>query len=149
MGTLESVLEILAPLNEKNRFAILGYRGMGFSRMSHFPGGTRLLQADDANLRRAVSFTRSLASSFGGSTPTHQAPLAGLQYPVDAIILISDGQPDSDPGNIVADVSRLNRRLGKEIHTVALGDYTSDMDLVLFLQELAKRNGGDFVGVSR
>ncbi len=65
------------------------------------------------------------------------------------MILISDGAPDGNPSSIVADVTRLNARLRKEIHTVALGDYTSDRDLVLFLQELARRNGGDFVGVSR
>ena len=65
------------------------------------------------------------------------------------MILISDGAPDGNPGQIVEDITRLNRRLNREIHTVALGDYTGDRDLVLFLQALARRNGGDFVGMSR
>ena len=34
-------------------------------------------------------------------------------------------------------------------HTVAIGDYTQNRGLVMFLQTLARQNGGDFVGVSR
>lgn len=146
---VRSVLEILAPLDDGNQFAILGYSGMGSTRVMTFPRGSRLLPATADNLRQAVAFTRSLASNFGGSTPTHGALLRAMQYPADAVILISDGAPDGNPGQIVNDVSHLNTRLRKEIHTVALGDYTSDRDLVLFLQELARRNGGDFVGMSR
>ena len=36
-----------------------------------------------------------------------------------------------------------------EIHTVAIGDYTHNRNLVLFMQTLARLNNGDFVGVSR
>jgi uncharacterized protein with von Willebrand factor type A (vWA) domain len=146
---IRSVLEILQPLDETNAFAILGYSGMGTTRVMTFPRGIRLADGTSENLAEAAAFTRRLASNFGGSTPTHGALLRALQYPADAVILISDGAPDGDPSGIVSDVTRLNARLRKEIHTVALGDYTSDRDLVLFLQELARRNGGDFVGVSR
>lgn len=146
---IRSVLEILQPLDETNEFAILGYSGMGATRIMTFPRGTRMLPGTAENLSRAVDFTRSLASNFGGSTPTHGALLRALQYPADSVILISDGAPDGSPTQIITDVTRLNRRLGKEIHTVALGDYTSDRDLVLFLQGLARRNDGDFVGMSR
>lgn len=146
---VRSVLEILQPLDESNAFAILGYSGMGSTRIMTFPRGTRLASGTADNLSRAASFTRSLASNFGGSTPTHGALLRALQYPADAVILISDGAPDGNPAAIIEDISRLNARLRKEIHTVALGDYTSDRDLVLFLQGLARRNGGDFVGMSR
>jgi hypothetical protein len=146
---IRSVLEVLQPLEEDNQFAILGYSGMGSTRVMAFPRGARLADGTASNLNQAASFTRSLAANFGGSTPTHGALLRALQYPADAIILMSDGAPDGDPGDIVEDVTRLNARLRKEIHTVALGDYTSDRDLVLFLQDLARRNGGDFVGMSR
>ncbi|MEM1412254.1 MAG: hypothetical protein AAGH19_07835 [Pseudomonadota bacterium] len=146
---IRSVLEILQPLDAENEFAILGYSGMGSTRVMTFPRGTRLATGTADNLSRGASFTRSLASNFGGSTPTHGALLRALQYPADAVILISDGAPDGNPASIIEDVTRLNARLRKEIHTVALGDYTSDRDLVLFLQGLARRNGGDFVGVSR
>jgi hypothetical protein len=36
-----------------------------------------------------------------------------------------------------------------EIHTVAIGDYTANRSLVMFMQTLAKQNNGDFAGVSR
>ena len=72
-----------------------------------------------------------------------------MQYPADAIILMSDGEPDNAPGFIVQDVTSLNRRENKEIHTVAIGDYTQNRGLVMFLQTLARQNNGDFVGVSR
>jgi len=146
---VRSVLEILQPLDDSNEFAILGYSGLGSTRIMSFPRSSSLLPGSASNLRQAVDFTQGLASNFGGSTPTHGALLRALQYPADAVILMSDGAPDGNPAQIIEDVTRLNRRLGKEIHTVALGDYTSDRDLVLFLQELARRNGGDFVGVSR
>jgi len=146
---VRSVLEVLQPLDESNEFAILGYSGMGSTRVMSFPRGGRLVPATAANLSDAAAFTRSLAGNFGGSTPTHGALLRALQYPAEAVILISDGAPDGSPTQIVQDVTRLNQRLRKEIHTVALGDYTNDRDLVIFLQDLARRNGGDFVGVSR
>jgi hypothetical protein len=148
---IDAVLEVLEPLGPDNRFAILGYSGMGTARLEAFPGGSRLLDGTPDNLRRAAAFTRGLANDFGGSTPTHRALLNALQYDVEAIILLSDGEPDGAPSQIVNDITRLNRRIGKEIHTVALGNYTSpkQKNLVLFLQQLAARNNGDFVGVSR
>ncbi|MCJ7815285.1 MAG: VWA domain-containing protein, partial [Xanthomonadales bacterium] len=86
---------------------------------------------------------------FAGSTPTHYAVLSAMQYPSKAIILLSDGEPDNAPGFIIQDIAGLNRYENKEIHTVAIGDYTQNRGLVMFLQTLARQNGGDFVGVSR
>ena len=91
----------------------------------------------------------SLARRFSGSTPTHYALLSALQYPAEAVILLSDGEPDNSPGFIIQDITGLNRYQSKEIHTVAIGDYTQNRGLVMFLQTLARQNGGDFVGVSR
>ena len=72
-----------------------------------------------------------------------------MEYSADSIILMSDGEPDNTPAFIIQEISRINRFGNKEIHTVAIGDYTQNRGLVMFLQELAKQNGGDFVGVSR
>ena len=47
-----------------------------------------------------------------------------MQYPADTIILMSDGEPDNAPGFIIQDITGLNRYENKEIHTVAIGDYT-------------------------
>jgi uncharacterized protein with von Willebrand factor type A (vWA) domain len=114
-----------------------------------YPDRSGLTQGTAANIGDAKNFVLSLARRFSGSTPTHYALLSALQYPADAIILLSDGEPDNAPGFILQDVTGLNRYQEKEIHTVAIGDYTQNRGLVMFLQTLANQNGGDFVGVSR
>jgi hypothetical protein len=146
---VKSVLEVLDPLDETNEFAIIGYQGNPSPVLWAFPEGGGLLQATQKNLDKARDFTRSLARRFAGSTPTHYAVLSAMQYPADAIILMSDGEPDNAPGFIIQDINGLNRYENKEIHTVAIGEYTKNRGLVQFLQTLAKQNGGDFVGVSR
>ena len=82
---VRSVLEVLAPLDADNQFAILGYSGMGSTRIMTFPRGSRLSPGTAANLNQAATFTRNLASNFGGSTPTHGALLRALQYPAEAV----------------------------------------------------------------
>jgi hypothetical protein len=146
---IKSVLEVLEPLDESNEFAIVGYQGNPSPVLWNYPDGSDLIQATPENLEVARAFTESLARRFSGSTPTHYALLSALQYPAKSIILMSDGEPDNSPGFIIQDIASLNRYEQKEIHTVAIGDYTQNRGLVMFLQELAAQNGGDFVGVSR
>lgn len=146
---VQSVLEVLDPLDASNEFAIIGYQGNPSPVLWTFPEHTGLVQATPDNLRQARDFVLSLGRRFAGSTPTHYALLAAMQYPADAVILMSDGEPDNAPGFIVQDITGANRYERKEIHTVAIGDYTQNRGLVMFLQTLALRNGGDFVGVSR
>jgi len=145
---IKSVLEVLDPLDATNEFAIIGYQGNPAPVLWSFPE-RGLIQGTPENLDSARDFTRSLARRFSGSTPTHYAILAAMQYPADAIVLMSDGEPDNAPGFILQDVAGLNRYEQKEIHTVAIGDYTHNRGLVMFLQTLAGQNAGDFVGVSR
>jgi hypothetical protein len=145
---IKSVLEVLDPLDSSNEFAIIGYQGNPAPVLWTYPD-RGLAQGTPANLDTAREFTRSLARRFSGSTPTHYALLSALQYPADAVILMSDGEPDNSPGFIIQDIATLNRYEQKEIHTVAIGDYTQNRGLVMFLQTLAHQNGGDFVGVSR
>ena len=146
---IESVLEILKPLNETNQFAIVGYHGNPQPVLWSFPNGNRLLPATKENLELAKSFTQSLVRKFVGSTPTHFALQAALEYPTSSIILMSDGEPNSPPGFIIENVTQLNQFRRTEIHTVAIGQYTHNRNLVLFMQTLARLNGGDFVGVSK
>lgn len=146
---IESVLDILEPLNESNTFAIVGYQGTPEPELWQFPGNGQLLQATPENLRQAQEFTRGLARKFFGSTPTHFALQAALEYPTSAVILMSDGEPNSPPGFIIENISTANQFRQTELHTVAIGDYTHNRNLVLFLQTLSRLNNGDFVGVSR
>ena len=146
---VRSVLELLEPLDETNQFAIVGYHGNPQPVLWSFPNETKLLPATEENLKLAEAFTHSLVRKFVGSTPTHFALQAALEYPSSAVILMSDGEPNSPPGFIIENISGLNQFRRTEIHTVAIGDYTHNRNLVLFMQTLARVNGGDFVGVSR
>lgn len=146
---VESVLEILKPLDESNSFAIIGYHGNPQPVLWRFPTGNKLLSANKENLELADAFVHSLVRKFVGSTPTHFALQAALEYPSSAVILMSDGEPNTPPGFIIENITRMNQFRQTEIHTVAIGDYTHNRNLVLFMQTLARLNRGDFVGVSR
>jgi hypothetical protein len=146
---VRSIKEILKPLDETNQFAIIGYHGNPQPVLWSFPNENKLLPATEENLQLADAFTHSLVRKFVGSTPTHFALQAALEYPSSAIILMSDGEPNSPPGFIIENIAQLNQFRQTEIHTVAIGDYTHNRNLVLFMQTLARVNGGDFVGVSR
>jgi Mg-chelatase subunit ChlD len=146
---LQSVLEMFSPLNDTNQLAIVGYQGDPSPVLWNYPDRDHLMQATPENLRQAREFVTGLARRFAGSTPTHAAIQAAMEYNADAIILLSDGQPDTNPAFIIQDITAQNRFQDTEIHTVAVGDYTSNRALVMFLQTLAERNGGNFVGVSR
>lgn len=146
---IQSVKDLLAPLDERNEFAIIGYQGNPEHTLWRFPPSSSLLTATPENLREAQVFTESLSRRFFGSTPTYFALQAALEYPASAIILMSDGEPNSPPGFIIERISSLNQFRQTEIHSVAIGDYTHNRSLVLFLQTLSRLNSGDFVGVSR
>jgi hypothetical protein len=146
---VNSVLEILEPLDESNEFAIIGYHGNPQPVLWSFPNGRKLVPATKENLQLADTFTHSLVRKFVGSTPTHFALQAALEYPASAIILMSDGEPNTPPGFIIESITQLNQFRQTEIHSVAIGQYTHNRNLVLFMQTLARLNGGDFVGVSR
>jgi len=145
----KTVLELLQPLDESNRLAIVGFQGDPSPVLWNYPNRNELMKATPENLRQAKEFAIGLTSRFAGSTPTHAALRAALDYKADAIILLSDGQPDENPAYIIQDISNNNRYSKVEVHTVAIGDYTSNRSLVMFMQTLAKQNHGDFVGVSR
>ena len=146
---VDSVLEMLEPLDDSNEFAIIGYQGTPAPTLWSFPDHSGLARGTADQLQAARNFVLSLARRFAGSTPTHYALLGALQYPAEAVILLSDGEPDNSPGFILRDIGGLNRFENREIHTVAIGDYTQNRGLVTFLQTLARQNNGDFVGVSR
>jgi Mg-chelatase subunit ChlD len=143
----QALNEILGQMRPDNRFAIIGYRGG--PTYDSFPSNGQLVRADSATLNAARGFVNGLPSRFGGGTPTQGALIRTLNLRPEAIILMSDGAPDDGrPGAIIRNVTLRNRGRA-EIHTVAIGDYTSDKKLTIFLQELANQNGGEFVGRSR
>jgi hypothetical protein len=136
--------EIVSQMDDTNRFVIIGYRGG--PTFESFPRSGTMERASPNMIAGAVQYVDSLPRRFGGGTPTQTALLRAMNLRPRAIILISDGAPDDGaPGSIIRNITRRNRG-ASEIHTVAIGDYTRDKNLTLFLQELATNNNGDFVG---
>lgn len=139
--------EIVDQMKSDNRFVIIGYRGG--PTFDSFPRNGQMSIASRSMVAGAKDFIARLPSRFGGGTPTQNAMVRALNMKPEAIILISDGAPDDgSPRAIVTNLTKRNRGRA-EIHTVAIGDYTENKSLTLFLQELANRNRGDFVGRAR
>lgn len=146
-NVVSALEEIMGQMKPDNEFVIIGYRGG--PTYDSYPGGGGLTSVNASSLSGAQSFIESMPRRFGGGTPTQSALIRALNLRPGAIILLSDGAPDDGrPGKIITNITRRNR-YGAEIHTVAIGEYTQNKRLTLFLQELANRNKGDFVGRAR
>lgn len=146
---VDTIDRLLKPMEDDIQLTIIGFNApFGAPELHPWTRGGELVAMTPEGKRKAVNYAQQLAQGFAGKTPTHAALREALRYPVEAIILLSDGAPtDNDMEVIIDDVTRSNGGR-KEIHCVALGDYNKLPQLVLFLQELARRNGGDFTGVS-
>ncbi|MEM9740521.1 MAG: VWA domain-containing protein [Pseudomonadota bacterium] len=142
-----AINEILDQMKPDNRFVIIGYRGG--PTFDLYPRSGNLVAANAPTLSDARNFVNGMARRFGGGTPTQTALMRAINSNSDAIILMSDGAPDDgNTSDIVRNITTINRGRA-EIHTVAIGDYTDDRRLTLFLQALARNNRGDFVGRAR
>jgi Mg-chelatase subunit ChlD len=142
---VSTVLEIIEPFNKDVRFAILGFQNDDVSVF--WPQvALRMAIADDKTKLEAQKLIRAFPGMLSGGTPTRNALRLALNYNPDAIILVSDGQPDEHPDSVVEAITALNTKK-IEINTVAVGDYLKNSVLIKFLNDLAKRNRGQFVGV--
>lgn len=137
---------IISAMNKDYKLQVIGYQNDS-DIISWKP--PYALQSMDANGKvLAKKFIGSIISKFSGGTPTYAALQEALKYDVESIILMTDGAPtDKKSVEIINIITSANSN-NKEIHTIALGDYTSAPVLTDFLQTLAKRNRGGFIGVS-
>ncbi len=143
-----TIARILKPMKARNRVQIIGFQGKSSSPVIHrwLPPG-QMAPMDPAGKMRALRYAQSLEARYGDLTPTHAALIEALRYPAQAIVLLTDGSPNTNPRVIIDDITRRNAGR-KEIHTVAIGEYWSNRKMVDFLSILAKRNRGDFTGVA-
>lgn len=144
---VKTVTRVLEPMKDENQIQIIGYQGED-PKLHSWRTPHHLADMDSSSKQSALRWAEGLAQAFDGGTPTHTALIEALQYPAEAVILLTDGAPnDSEPAEIIRDITARNGG-DKEIHTVALGEYRSDPKLVAFLEDLAKANNGGFVGVA-
>lgn len=138
---------IIEPLGPSNKIGVIGFGGNS-GVLDYWPSKGKTLSMTSANKANLRRYAAGLPSKFGGSTPTETALDEALKYNSDAIVLLSDGKPNTLPDHITKKITAANRGK-KEIHTVGIGDYVVQPELVKFLNELAKKNKGYFTGLAR
>lgn len=148
-GTMvETVGRLITPMSPAQQVQLIGFKGSGATvELPVWQPNRGMAVMSPGNKRQAMSFVRALTADFGGGTPTHLALEEALNYSSEAIILMTDGAPNGDPNQIIDQITRLNGG-SKEIHAIALGDYRSKPILIEFLEKLAEKNDGGFLGVS-
>lgn len=148
---LRTVAEILAPLDSANKIQIIGYKGDSGQppTIRNWQSKGSLISMSPSNKQAANQYVQQLAAGFDNGTPTWAALREALDYPAEAILLLSDGAPNTtDTQQIIRDITQRNGGK-KEIHSVAIGDYFSNPKLVEFLRALSRENKGSFVGVAK
>lgn len=144
----ETVAKLLEPMKVDHKIQILGFQGESSSpNLPHWQTPYQLISMSDYHKRQAKQYVKKLAQQFGGGTPTLAALEKALDYPSEAIILITDGAPNGNPNTIIRTITGKNQGQ-KEIHCIALGEYHKDKKLTDFLQRLAENNRGGFLGVA-
>ena len=145
---LKTVTRITAPMNALNQVQVIGYHEpTGGTKLHYWQRPYKLNKMDRSAKQALKQFALKLSTQFGGGTPTKAALTEALKYPGQAIILLTDGAPNSPPSDIINHITQLNGGK-KEIHCVALGNYANKPEFVRFLIALARKNRGDFVGIS-
>ncbi len=141
--------QLTKPLYPKITFQMIGYQDVSKNVKFHYwPQSRRPVSMNRSGKTAVKAFASKLSHNFNGQTPTHAALREALRYNAEALILITDGQPtDAKPMEIIRDITFRNNGQ-KEIHCVALGDYHRSQRGIKFLQGLAEKNKGVFVGVS-
>lgn len=151
-----TVSQMVKKLDDTREFQLIGFQGDAASvSMPVWQGpASSVLAASPANKASALAFADGLSLKFDGGTPTFEALDLALGSQAEAIILLSDGEPNDDrlsPDDIVAEITKKNKASGaaKKIYSVAIGEYGKTPGLVKFLSDLARENSGEFIGVSQ
>jgi hypothetical protein len=147
----KTLSELIGQMNDQYQCQIIGYQGDQANQVitTQWQQDGKLASMSPSNVTSALAFGDSLIGNFGGSTPTFHALKMALNYNAEAIFIMTDGEPTDvdDWKSLVHQITRLNNG-SKKIYSVAIGNYRAKPELVEFLEELAKKNKGKFLGVS-
>ena len=147
----KTLSELIGQMNDQYHCQVIGYQGDQANQAitTQWQQDGKLATMSPSNVTSALAFGDSLLGNFGGTTPTFHALKTALNYNSEAIFIMTDGEPTDvdDWKSIVTQITRLNNG-SKKIYSVAIGNYRAKSELVEFLEELAKKNKGKFLGVS-
>jgi hypothetical protein len=148
-----TIAELIEPMDSAYRVQMITFQGHIMAVPKPFmrtwaPSG-ELVAMDAAAKTSAMSFVNKLQGTFDGGTPTFMALKAALEYDVEAIFLVTDGEPnDLDRWQDIVRLITAANNGRKTIYTVGIGYYRDQPDFVDFLDDIASKNGGKFLGVS-
>lgn len=150
-----AVERIIDSLQDNHALRIVGFQQTDSGpRTQTWPpgGGLRNINAPGTQ-SQAKQYVDRLTGQFGGSASMLDAFQTLINGPGQAIFLVSDGLPNPaannglSPNRLVRELTRLNNGR-KEIHTVVVGNYFDYEGTVEFMEELAERNGGQFMALA-
>lgn len=151
--TRKTLGELLAQMDDGYRCQLIGFQGHAETNLKptlkSWQTPRNLVPMTQPNITSALRYAETLITQFDGGTPTYLALKTALRYDSEAIFLMTDGEPNDieDWREIVARITRLNGGR-KKIYSIAIGEYRKAPELVQFLEELARKNNGKFLGVS-
>jgi hypothetical protein len=145
---------IIDSLQDNHALRVLGFQQTDSGpRTRIWPSAGNLRRVNASSKSEATRFASNLTNSFGGSASMLDAFTTMINGPGEAIFLVSDGLPNPrannglSPSRLAQEITRLNNGR-KEIHTVVVGNYFDYSGTVEFMENLAGRNGGQFMALA-
>jgi hypothetical protein len=151
----KAVERIVLSLQDNHAVKVVGFQQTDAgARLRQWPAGGNLRQINSGGTKTgAIDFAKGLTRQFGGSASMLDAFDKLLAGPGEAIFLVSDGLPNPrandglSPNRLVNEITRRNSGR-KEIHSVVVGNYFDYRGTVEFMENLAARNGGQFMALA-
>ncbi|WP_127563044.1 vWA domain-containing protein [Nioella ostreopsis] len=137
-----SLQRILDALRDPVEVHLLGFHAPSSQTvLRDYPSGNSFTQVGGNRARLQREAVGWLANN-GGTTPTREAMARAISLAPEAIILITDGQPNGNARDVVNSITAANRT-GIEIHAVAVGAFYTSPEFTEFLGALTSRNDGN------
>lgn len=153
-GIRNTAKRIINSLQANHEVGVVGFHQLDTGpALRQWPSGGGTRRIDGSSQAQAIQFASSLTNQISGSSSMLDAFDKMLTGPGEAIFLVSDGLPNPKYNNGLRPMALANeitrRNSGrKEIHTVLVGSYFDYGGTVEFMENLAGRNGGQFMALS-
>ena len=145
---------IISSLQDNHALKIVGFQQTDSGpRTRNWPRSGGLSRVTEPNRAQAISFSKSLSKSFGGSASMLDAFDKLIKGPGDAIFLVSDGLPNPSanqglrPAALANRITQMNAGR-KEIHSVVVGNYFDYRGTIEFMEKLSQSNNGQFMALA-
>lgn len=151
----QAMERIVLSLQDNHAVKIVGFQQTDAGpRLRQWPATGKLRQINSGGTKTgAIDFAKGLTRQLGGSASMLDAFDKMLSGPGQAIFLVSDGLPNPrandglSPNRLISEITRRNNGR-KEIHSVVVGNYFDYRGTVDFMENLAARNGGQFMALA-